>query len=53
MSGEVEQGGLDMRGTGGLEGRGELNISCRWEDGAVSWGCSPLDRSVSTRRGRM
>ena len=55
MSGEVEQGGLDMRGIGGLEGRGELNISscpCRWEDDAVSWGCSPLDRSVSTKRGR-
>ena len=55
MSGEVEQGGLYMPGAGGLEGIGDLNISscpCRWGDGAASWGCSPLDRLVSTRRGR-
>ena len=49
MSGEVGQGGLDMRGTGGLEDIGGLNIYSWWEDGAASWGCSPLGRSVSTR----
>jgi len=42
MSGEVEQRGLDVQGTGGLEGSGDLNISscpCRWEDGAASSSC--------------
>ena len=39
MSGEVVQGGLDIQGTGGLEGRGKLNMSsypCRWADDAIS-----------------